>query len=194
MIIKYYAWKDGKKSEDNQEWVEITKDDLINICRKNRNLKEEERRYFYQLPELEDGDYYLFLECTYEQYKRSRAERYKRIKEIKDLEELERDDKLYHMVSLDALIEDGSGGSCTLHDLVPDPDAMFEDNLIISMDVHAALPTLTSDELEVIESLYLSNNTVSEKELAKKMSVPRRTLGYRKEKILKKLKVFFATP
>ena len=194
MKTKYYAWKDGQKTECKQDWREITQDEFIKICSANRKLKQEERRYFYQLPGLEDGDYYLFLECNYEQYKESRAERYKRIKKVKELEELEKEGYLYQIVSLDTVIDNDTGDSFTLHDLVADPDSDFEDGLILSMDIHSALSILTPDELDIIERLYLSEFAVSEKELAKMMNVPRRTLGYQKEKILKKLRGFFATP
>ena len=188
MKKRYFAWKNGKRVDGEQDWTEITQEGFIKICSENRKLKQEERRYFYQIPGLEDGDYYLFLECTYEQYKESRAERYQRIKKLKELEELEAQGQLYHIVSLDAVIEDGSGDSCTLHDLIADPESVFEDRLILSIDVNAALEMLSAEELDIVEMLYLSEYAISERELARQMGTPQKTLNNKKQKILRKLK------
>ena len=73
MKTKYYAWKDGKKSDGKQDWVELTPNEFIELCNNNRNLNQENRKYFYQLPGLEADDYYLYLECTYEKFLESRA-------------------------------------------------------------------------------------------------------------------------
>ena len=188
MKTKYYVWKDGKQSPEKQDWIEMTPLEFIELCNSNRNLKQENRRYFYQLPGLESGDTYLYLECTYEQYKESRLERYKRMKEKKEIEELESSRRLYYSVSFDTVAENEMGDDFTLQDLIPDPDSDFEDRLILSSDVQSALKTLTPDELEIIEMLYLSEYAVSERELARQMKLPQKTLNNRKIKILSKIK------
>ena len=193
MKTKYFAWKNGKQTEDKQDWVELTPKEFLEICNNNRNLKLEERRYFYQLPGLEEGDYYLYMECTYKQFLKSRAEKDERTRRRKEKETLIEEGKWYATVSLDSTFEDESGDTCTLHDMIPDPDSCFEDHLILSMDVRNALDALTSEEVKIIERLYLSTYAVSESKLAKEMSIPRRTLGYKKKKILEKLKKSFAS-
>jgi len=193
MKTKYYAWKDGKKKSGKQDWTELTPSEFIELCNDNRNLDKEKRRYFYQLPGFEPGDCYYYLECTYEQFLKSRAEKDERTRKRKEEETLKAQGQWYATISLDAPFEDETGDVCSLHDMIPDPDSCFEDSLILSMDVMHALSYLDPDELEIIERLYLSEYAVSEKKLAEQMNVPRRTLGCKKKRILSKLKKSFAT-
>ena len=191
MKTKYYAWKDGKKSDGKQDWVELTPNEFIELCNNNRNLNQENRRYFYQLPGLEADDYYLYLECTYEKFLESRAAKDERTRRRKEKEALIAEGKWFETVSLDSAFEDETGDTCTLHDMIPDPDSCFEDHLILSIDVRNALDLLTAEEVEIIESLYLSEYAVSERKLAKKLKIPQSTLNCRKKKILAKLKKSF---
>ncbi len=188
MKTKYYAWKNGKQSEEKQEWIELSPREFIELCNNNRNLKQECRRYFYQLPGLESGDTYLYLECTYEKYLESRAAKDNRTRKRKEKGSLTAEGKWLETVSLDSEFEDESGDTCTLHDMILDPDLRFEDRLIHSVDVLEALATLSSDEIEIIERLYLSEYAVSTRKLAKEMKLPVMTLNNRKKKILVKLK------
>lgn len=188
MKTKYYVWKNGMQSKGMQEWIELSPREFIELCNNNRNLKQENRRYFYQLPGLESGDTYLYLECTYEQYKESRSERYRRLKKKKEIEKLESSGQLFYSVSFDTVAENEMGDDFTLQDLIPDPDSDFEDRLILSSDVQSAFKALTPDELEIIEMLYLSEYAVSERELARQMKLPQKTLNNRKIKILSKIK------
>ncbi len=188
MKTKYYAWKDGEKKSGKQDWVELTPNEFIMLCNNNRNLDKKERRYFYQLPGLEQGDCYYYLECTYEQFLKSRAEKDERARKRKEEETIKAQGQWYETVSLDAPFEDETGDVCSLHDMIPDPDSCFEDSLILSMDVKNALCSLDPDELEIIERLYLSEFAVSTRKLAQQMDVPVMTLNNRKKKILSKIK------
>ena len=188
MKTKYYAWKNGKQSKGKQEWVELDSNEFIELCSKNRILKKSERRYFYQLPGLEKGDCYLYLECTYKQFLVSRAEKQMRTRRRKEIEKMFENGQWYSAVSLDTPIEDELEDTCTFHDLIPDPDSYFEDKLILSLDVSSALSTLTPDEIEIIECLYLSEYAITERNLASKMGISKTSLHYRKEKILDKLR------
>lgn len=60
MKMKYYAWKNGVQTKGSQEWIELSVNDFIQLCNANRTLEKTERRYFYQLPGIEEGDYYLY--------------------------------------------------------------------------------------------------------------------------------------
>ena len=188
MKTKYYAWKDGKKKSGKQDWTELTPSEFIELCNDNRNLDKEKRRYFYQLPGFEPGDSYYYLECTYEQFLKSRAEKDERARKRKKQETLKATGQWYETVSLDAPFEDETGDVCSLHDVIPDPDSCFEDSLILSTDVKNALRSLDPDELEIIERLYLSEYAVSTRKLAQQMDVPVMTLNNRKKKILSKIK------
>ncbi|MDR3586955.1 MAG: sigma-70 family RNA polymerase sigma factor [Desulfosporosinus sp.] len=52
--------------------------------------------------------------------------------------------------------------------------------------LHYALKELTADERELVEELYFKQN--SEREYEKSTGVPRKTVAYRREKILAKLR------
>lgn len=193
MKTKYYAWKNGKHLKEKQEWIELSMHEFIELCNNNRNLKQECRRYFYQLPGLESGDTYLYLECTYEKYLESRAAKDERTRKRKEKESLIAEGEWLTSVSLDSTFEDETEDTGSLLDVISNPDLCFEDSLIVSMDIQKALNLLSSDEIRLIEQLYLSEYAVSESKLAKQMNVPRRTLGCRKKKILGKIKKSFAS-
>ena len=188
MKTKYYAWKDGKQTEGKQDWVELTPSQFIEICNKNRELMQEERRYFYQLPGLEEGDYYLYLECTHDQFLVSRAEKDERTRRRKEKEALIAEGKWYATVSLDSTFEDESGDACTLHDMIPDLDSDFEDRLIMSMDLHNALETLRPDERDLIYDLFFDPEGGSTRKLAKQKEVSHQALNAKKLRIFKKIR------
>ena len=189
MKSKFYAWKDGKQRKEKQEWVELTPEEFFELCKTNRSKSLSERRYFYQLPGLEKGDFYLYLECDYEHYKKSRIERHERIKKKNEICELKKNGKMFTIVSLDALMEDESGDSYTLHDLIADPDAEFEEQLVFNMDVHLMLKILESDEREIIDALFFDNpKCYGERKIASKLGMGKTTLHKKKVKIFEKIR------
>ena len=189
MQIKYFAWKDGKKSEAKQEWVELTPKEFIEICNNNRNLKPKERRFFYQLPGLEKGDCYMYLECTFEQYIVSRSERNNRIQKRKEMAEFEKKGEFNSMVSLDLEIVDACGEISTLHDLIPDVSSTFENSSAASVDLHNAINLLSFKERKLIYDLYFGpKGQVSVNKLAKKKKVSQQALNKRKLRIFKKIR------
>ena len=189
MSTKYYAWKDGKQSYNKQDWVELTPNEFIEICNNNRMVDREQRRFFYQLPGLEEGDDYLYLECTFEQYKVSRAEKQIRTRRRKEKEKMIEKGQWFSTVSFDSPIEDENGETCTLHEMVPDLDSYFECNLIMNIDLYNALDTLSIDERELIYDLFFDpDRDVSVSELAREKGVSQQTLNYRKLKIFEKIR------
>lgn len=189
MSTKYYAWKDGKQSYNKQDWVELTPNEFIEICNNNRMVDREQRRFFYQLPGLEEGDDYLYLECTFEQYKVSRAEKQIRTRRRKEKEKMIEKGQWFSTVSFDSPIEDENGETCTLHEMVPDLDSYFESNLIMNIDLYNALDTLSIDERELIYDLFFDpDRDVSVSELAREKGASQQTLNYRKLKIFEKIR------
>ena len=191
MTIKYYAWKNGKQISENQEWEEMSRTRFIEICNKNRELDAPQRRYFAQIPGIESGDTYLYMECTYEQYKQSRAEKSKRTRQRKEC--LDKKESFNPVLSLDQEYIDETGGTSPLSEFIPDEQSFFEEELIRTLDIKKALEKLSPEELKLIELLFLSEYATSESNLSKQLGVPRRTLGCQKKKILKKLKKSFAS-
>ena len=189
MSTKYYAWKDGIQSNCKQDWVELTPNEFIEICNNNRRVKQGQRRYFYQLPGLEEGDYYLYLECTFEQFKKSRVEKDARTRKRKMKEKMIEEGKWFDTVSLDSLYDDESGDVCTLHDMIPDPDSFFEEKLILNLDLYNALESLSVDERDLIYDLYFDpDGEISVSELARQRGVSQQMLNYRKLKIFEKIR------
>lgn len=71
-----------------------------------------------------------------------------------------------------------------------DTDNYSGENLIIDKIMYSklreALKALDGDELKIIKGIFFSNK--SERQLSKDMSIPQRTINYKKQKILSKLK------
>jgi len=64
-------------------------------------------------------------------------------------------------------------------------DEIVEDRLILDM-LFEALAELTEDERDLIDALFYKDK--SERQIAAETGVPRKTLAYRRDKILAKLK------
>ncbi len=87
-------------------------------------------------------------------------------------------------LSFDALIEDG-------YEPAPvDPlvEEIVEDRLLLET-LRAALNELSEEEYAIINALFYQEK--SEREVAKDTGVPQKTIAYRKEKALEKLRDFF---
>lgn len=190
MQKKYFIWKNGIKATNGvQEWEEISPNDFIEISKANKNLPTGEKRYFYRIAPAESDDTYYFFECSYEHHKENSRttmkEDYKRKKERQDTEY-----EKYQIISMDYEYDGDDGNILTLHDFIPDFDSLFEEKNVTEITIENVLSVLSSDEYEIIYRLFLSKNTVSERELAKKMGVPKTTLHNKKMKILEKIKNF----
>ena len=189
MNNQYFAWKDGKKNANgSQEWTEISAEEYLNICKVSKEQPQEEARYFMKVAGISEGDTSLYFECDHSDYLKYRAEKEKNYR--KKVQKL-LDDMKYgtiQILSLDAEFEDESGDTYTLHDLIEDKDSLFEDALIQSIDLRDALGNLDDEEMKIINALVLSDEALTEREYAKQIGVPRKTINNRKLKILKKLK------
>ena len=192
MKKQYFAWKNGEQStSSSQQWEEITVKDCLEICRGNRNLTKEHRRFFARVPGVEENDTYYVLECDYKNHIKSVAEAMERWRKRIEEEKLIEEGLVFEIISLDLPMTDENGETYTLLDMIPDPDSLFEDKLIASMDLHNALLSLSEEERNLIEMFYLSNHPNTVREYAEKINAPFTTVQSRKEKILKKLKDFF---
>lgn len=97
-----------------------------------------------------------------------------------------------NVISLDTKIDcDDDDESISLHDIVADPDSMFEDELITRVMVRNAISKLTADEQEFIFTLFYDPQGIpTERELESKYGVTHQALNYRKQKIFEKLRNF----
>jgi len=192
MKKQFFVWKDGKQNKNGvQEWTEINGKDFLEICKSNFGKPIEERRLFARISGSEDDDIYYVFECDYENYLKSNAECVERFRKRLDEEQLKIEGLWYELVSLDYTMTDECGEEYTLHDIVPDPDAFFENKAITSVDLERALSNLQADEKAIVEALYLSNRPKTVREYAEELKIPHTTLQSRKKNILKKIKKSF---
>ena len=194
MKKQYFAWEDGKQTKNaQQEWTELTAKEYREIYENNKACPIDKRRYFAPLPGIETGDVYYCFECDYEQYKKYRAEKEQTARKVK----ASREDEIKYgpvgLFSLDAEFTDDSGDTYSLHDLIADKSAFFEEQLVTDIALETALGDLTDDERFIIDALYFENtDNTSEREIADRMNIPQKTLNNCKLKILKKLKKYLA--
>ena len=97
----------------------------------------------------------------------------------------------YVTVSFD-LIETPDGES--RGDEVIADDENFEEEVLHSFELERlreALKALSTEEYNLIISLYLQNNPMTEREHSAKYCIPQKTINDRKKRVLKKLKSFF---
>lgn len=188
----FFEWKNGKQSTSgDQEWEQISSEDCRAICRNNKNLPQECRRFFARLPGVDENDTYYIFECDYKNHIKSVAEAMERWRKRIEEEKLIEEGLVYEIISLDLPMTDQNGETFTLLDMIPDPDSLYEDKLIVSMDLQNALLSLSEEERSLINAFYLSSQPKTVREYAKETKLPFTTLQSRKEKILKNLKDYF---
>lgn len=92
------------------------------------------------------------------------------------------------VISLNAIDNDELDGV----GVVLDTSEPFEEKVMRKIMIEKlpeAILILTDEEKELIQQIYF--NHISERELAKLWNIPRKTLSYRKDKVLLKLRNFF---
>ena len=189
MKKQYFAWKNGEQSTSgSQQWEEITVKDCLAISRGNRNLTKEHRRFFARVSGVEENDTYYVLECDYKNHIKSVAEAMERWRKRIEEEKLIEEGLVFEIISLDLPMTDENGETYTLLDMIPDPDSLFEDKLITSMDLHNALLSLSKDERHLIDVFYLSDNPKTERSYADEIGTPYSTIHRKKMNILKKMR------
>lgn len=193
MAFYYFAWKNGIKAEKKklQEWDELSQEQYLQICAKNKKVDLEDRRFFEKVSGIEQGDDTYYFECNIDAYRRYRR---KKEKEAYKEKEEAKDADLYGeitLISLDAPYEDSNGDSYSLHDIVADENSAFEDRLIHSLDLNKAMQDLTSEEKELVKAIFWADEPMTVREYAKEQKLPFTTVQSRKKKILRKMKKSF---
>ena len=184
MSKKYYAWKNRECQGINPEWIELTGKEFVELCKANKDLPDEEKRWFYKLPGLEEGDDYLVFECTKEKYLESQNEKEKRAYKVNLWDE-------FNIVSLDYKYTDISGEEYSLGDLVADPSASVEDEYLIGVLYNAINHLEKSDKEFVLDWIEMKNLGFSDMEAAELFDITFKAFRYRFSQICKLLKNFF---
>ena len=87
-----------------------------------------------------------------------------------------------------------SDDSLSAEEIIADESVNVEESVLHNIELQTlrkALSSLSKDEIEIINTLYLSPMPLSEREYAAKIGMPRMTLHDKKVAVLNKLKKFF---
>ena len=180
MSRQYFVWKDPNCNGINPEWIEMTSREFCLFRRDPQN----KQRYFVL---LDDGDCdeagTLIMEATKDYYDKWRKE-YRPALRRKKLNE----EAGFVILSLDAVF--GDDDELTGHDVVAADQETVEDRVIKNLDLERLrdfLNTLSDEEMELINALFLQNHDqLGEREIARKLGIPRMTLNSAKKRIYKK--------
>ena len=188
MSKKYYAWKNRECQGINPEWIELTGKEFVELCKANKDLPDEEKRWFYKLPPLEEGDDYLILECTKKDYLKSQVRANVTYKKKKREEPHK---SKYTFCSLDYKYTDNSGEEYTLGELVADSNVNVEDDYL-NLFLYAAIDLLAEDDKQfILNWINKKNEGKSNAEIAESIGTTRRVFEYRFDRVAEELEKLF---
>lgn len=149
-------------------------------------LKQHSEKRFYKTSTEEENGEKVYVEIPNDKLKAVRKTE-RREQYVSDCE----NDSEFTVISMFDCIPDGdmpieetlkSGDSCL--------ENIVEDNWEIEV-LHKAINSLSTEEFEVINMLFLSPKPMTEKELGEILGVSQQMISKRKDSIIKKLKNFF---
>lgn len=180
MAKQYFVWKDPNCNGINPEWVQLSGREFYMFA----NAKENRGRYFVTLDDggCEEANI-LVLEATNAVYKNWHTEN-------KAATRLRKKNAPYEglTISLDEL--NPSYEDMTYHETIAMDQPEVADIVIHGCNLnqlHHFLASLSDEEMELINALYLKNQeNRSERAIAKEMGIAHMTLVNRRKKIFKK--------
>ena len=179
MSTKYYT-------KDNGVYKEIRGKEWYELLQKQKNNSADKRHYFIHFEALSNNEDDYYLEVSKEQYRKwcKERRRHRYIQEQREL--LGLIDVLYS--NFDDF-ESGVLGEELLADKVINSEERTIDEIMIKQ-LLSSLNQLTLDERRIIESLYLSEKPLLQKELAKELHISQQAVSKRTKAILDKLKKY----
>ena len=180
MSTKYYI-------KDNGVYKEIRGKEWYELLQKQKNNSSDKRHYFIHFEALSNKEDDYYLEVSKEQYRKwcKECRRHRYIQEQREL--LGLIDVLYS--NFDDF-ESGVLGEELLADKAINSEERAIDEIMIKQ-LLSSLNQLTLDERRIIESLYLSEKPLLQKELAKELHISQQAVSKRTKAILDKLKKYF---
>jgi len=187
MAKKYFIWKDPACNGVDIEWVELNGKAFYDLLKKPES---DGRRFIRLGNDICPSADVLYIEATEAQYKDWYAE-YCRHKYLRFWS------KGRSALSLDALLDEE--GPCSLHELVADIGAEFEEDVLqeaCERQLVVAMEALTAVRRKAIELKYFIYPTKSDAEIAAMLGISRKGFADRKKLALADLKNFlnFDTP
>lgn len=190
----FYRWKDA----NDHTWLEMTGKEFFDFI----NSEDGKNHFFVEMVDPYQEADTIVYEATEIDYKKWHSERTRYWQLKKDLidsseDGLEKNHRrkmplISNVISLDVQIDcDDDDESISLHDIVADPDSLFEDELIAQITVREMMKVLLPEEKEVIIALFFDNeNNESERKVAAKLGIPQHTFNDRKASAFRKCKKF----
>ena len=180
MSKQYFVWKDPNCNGINPEWIEMTPKEFYLFRKKPKT-----RSRLFVI--LDDGGCdeagVLIMESSKECYAAWRKEYRAALRRKKH-----NDAFGAVILSLDALL--GTDDDLLGHDVVPADQESVESQVEHQLDLERLrtfLNTLSDEEMEIINALFLCNpDELSEREIARRLGVPQKTLNCAKQRIFKK--------
>ena len=179
----YLVKKNPNKPNSEDNWL------MMSIAEFNEFIKTPEARgrYFADLGAHEYSDIWYVAECDKETALKWRKE----LNRHYYLKRMERESGLQTVSMSSLIIEDEEyNGEEIIAD--PDADVVAEVMLKIAFEtLETALNSLSAEEYMIIHHMFLAEKTMSEREYAKLLEVPRMTLRYWKLQALEKVRKYF---
>lgn len=179
MSTKYYI-------KNNEVYKEIRGKEWYELLQKQKNNSADKRHYFIHFEALSNNEDDYYLEVSKEQYRKwcKERRRHRYIQEQREL--LGLIDVLYS--NFDDF-ESGVLGEELLADKAINSEERAIDEIMIKQ-LLSSLNQLTLDERRIIESLYLSEKPLLQKELAKELHISQQAVSKKTKAILDKLKKY----
>lgn len=181
MAKKYLVWKDRNCNGISPEWIEMTGEEFYAFISKDENKK---RRFIVLNNRIcEDADV-IIMEANEAEYRKNKGER-------NHEEYLDRYESQILFIPLSAPLFENA--DLCYEDILAD-DAEPTEELLLRKEKNSLLreffDTLSCEEQELLDWLYVRNQGRKESVLAREHGVSKQTLNDRKMRIRKKLKIF----
>lgn len=177
MAKQYFIWNNANPNE----WAQITGQEFYALV----NSESAQKRYFIHIPNQSDSTSEpddIYIEASRKQYQEY-------LKERNHADYLSRHAQKICTVSLEQPIRTHLDDEISLHEILPDQSVCVADEAtenITRAAVQTAMQSLSKDELELVEALFIDG--IPQGEFAVKYGVSQQGVSWRKKKIIKKLK------
>ena len=183
MLIIYVENEFGKVFSENgtRRFDALTGKEAYDYLTEHKDLR------FYETSTAEEFGNTVFVEVPKHQIKKAEAWKNHENYVKRTMRESRRE-----VVSLSRPITED--GDITLEDIIGNPDESVEDKAIRNLDLeilHRALNSLTEEEYHIIECLFLADEPMTERALAKSLGKSQPFINRRKMKIFDKIRRFF---
>lgn len=153
-----------------------------------RNPKNKHRKFAEYIDEYQESAT-IVIEVTQDTYNRWHCEDV-----IRKRKRTEKSEVGYKEISMDEEICGQHIEDFTLHDVLADDSVDIEQDVLKIFEINRlkeVLAYLETEEMELIRTLFLSDNPLTEREYAKKIGISQPAINKRKMMIIEKIRKYF---